>query len=188
VSEIDRAGVADHILGVLHDGGAAAYFGEPVTQLQHALQTAALAEGAGAPGALVVAALLHDIGHLLMTATTDALPGDTDPHHEDAGERWLSAHFGPAVTEPIRLHVAAKRYLCAIDPDYAASLSPASQDSLLLQGGPMTADEVSAFTATPWAAEAAALRRWDDAAKTPGLDVPGLSQYRSRIVRLVEDR
>lgn len=183
MSEIDRAGVADHILGVLHDGGAAAYFGEPVTQLQHALQTAALAEGAGAPDALVVAALLHDIGHLLTTATTDALPGGTDPHHEDAGERWLSAHFGPAVTEPIRLHVAAKRYLCAIDPDYAAS-----QDSLLLQGGRMTADEVSAFTATPWAAEAATLRRWDDAAKTPGLNEPDLSQYRSRIVRLVEDR
>lgn len=137
MSDIDEAGLADHIIGVLHDGGGAVYGGEPITQLQHALQTAALAEGAGAP---------------------------------------------------IRLHVAAKRYLCAIDPDYAASLSPASQDSLLLQGGRMTADEVSAFTATPWAAEAAALRRWDDAAKTPGLNVPGLSQYRSRIVRLVEDR
>lgn len=188
MSEIDRAKLTEHILGVLHDGGAAAYFGEPVTQLQHALQAAALAEAAGAPDALVVAALLHDIGHLLTNATRDSLPGGTDFHHEDAGEQWLSAHFGPAVTEPIRLHVAAKRYLCAIDPNYAASLSPASQDSLLLQGGPMTADEVSAFTATPWAAEAAALRRWDDAAKTPGLEVPGLSQHGSRIVRLVEDR
>ena len=111
-----------------------------------------------------------------------------DARHEVIGEQWLSSHFGLAVTEPIRLHVAAKRYLCAVDPGYAASLSAASQESLRLQGGPMTEAGIQAFIATPFAAEAATLRRWDDAAKTPGLQVAGLAHYRSRIERLVEER
>ena len=182
----DRTRLADHVLGVLADGGATAYFGEPVTQLEHALQTAALAERASASDALVVAALLHDIGHLLAAATGSPLPAGVSSPHEEVGDLWLSNHFGPAVTEPIRLHVAAKRYLCAVEPGYSDALSAASQESLLIQGGPMTASEVTAFSTMPWATEAAALRRWDDLAKAQGLDVPGLSHYRSRVERLVE--
>lgn len=186
MSDIGSAELVDRILGVLQDGGAAAYFGEPVTQLDHALQTAALAEGARASDALVVAALLHDIGHLLAARANDPAADGADPRHEAIGDRWLREHFGPAVTEPIRLHVAAKRYLCAIEPGYAAALSNASQESLALQGGPMSDDELREFGRTPWADDAAALRRWDDAAKVPGLGVPGLSHYRSRIDRLLE--
>lgn len=186
--DLERVKLSDRILAVLHDGGAESYFGEPVTQLEHALQTAALAEGADAPDAIVVAALLHDIGHLLAAeGALVAVPG-VDVRHEDVGNRWLAGHFGPAVTEPIRLHVAAKRYLCAVDPGYSGELSAASQASLALQGGPMNADAVHVFTQVPWAREAAALRRWDDAAKVPGLRVPGLSHYRGRVEELLDKR
>ena len=186
--DLEQANLSDRILSVLHDGGAESYFGEPVTQLEHALQTAALAESADAPDAIVVAALLHDIGHML--AAEEALVADpgVEVRHEDIGNRWLAGHFGPAVTEPIRLHVAAKRYLCAVDAGYSGALSAASQASLALQGGPMNADEVRAFAQMPWAREAAALRRWDDAAKVPGLRVHGLSHYRGRIEQLLAKR
>lgn len=187
VSDTEREELVDRILAVLHEGGAAAYFGEPVTQLEHALQTAALAEGDKAPETLIVAALLHDIGHLLA-APDSAVDPEIDAQHEEVGDRWLSGQFGPAVTEPIRLHVAAKRYLCAVEPGYAGLLSAASRESLMLQGGPMTADEARVFRASPWALEAAVLRGWDDCAKAPGLAVPGLSHYRSRVERLLESR
>ena len=185
MADVGSAELVDRILGVLQDGGAAAYLGEPVTQLDHALQTAALAERAGASDALVVAALLHDIGHLLTAREVDPADEGDDRRHEDVGDRWLCKHFGPAVTEPIRLHVAAKRYLCKIEPGYAAGLSQASQESLALQGGSMSTDQVREFERTPWADDAAALRRWDDMAKVLGLTVPGLSHYRSRIERLL---
>ena len=177
--------MTDRILTVLSEGGAEAYLGEPLTQLEHALQTAALAEESKAADSLVVAALLHDIGHLVHGLPEHIALG-VDPRHEDIGDRWLSRHFSRAVTEPIRLHVAAKRYLCAREPGYTASLSAASRESLALQGGAMTADEVRVFEQTPWAGDAAALRRWDDAAKVPGLAVAGLVHYRPRIARLLE--
>jgi phosphonate degradation associated HDIG domain protein len=188
VSELDRSALADSILDLLARGGATAYFGEPVSQLEHALQTAALAERDQAADPLVVAALLHDIGHLLDRPEATTLAPGVDAQHEEVGNRWLARHFGPAITEPIRLHVAAKRYLCVVEPGYDALLSTASRESLALQGGPMTAEEVRAFRASPWALQAAALRGWDDAAKTPGLAVPGLSHYRNRVAQLLENR
>lgn len=180
--------ITDRILTLLNTGGANAYFGEPVTQLEHALQAAALAERCEAPDALVVAALLHDIGHLLHGLAEDIAQLGVDGGHEEIGDRWLCAHFSRAVTEPIRLHVAAKRYLCATEAGYTAALSPASQESLALQGGPFTPEEVRVFEQTPWARDAAVLRRWDDAAKVPGKDVPGLQHYRTRIEQLLEWR
>jgi phosphonate degradation associated HDIG domain protein len=184
----ERAEKVGQILAVLVEGGTEAYFGESVTQLEHALQSAALAERDEASDTLVVAALLHDIGHLVAGGSEDIAEHGVDARHEDAGDRWLAEFFGPAVTEPIRLHVVAKRYLCAVEPGYAQSLSAASQISLALQGGAMTADEVRQFANAPWAADAARLRRWDDAAKVPGLSVPALSHYRGRLERLVEVR
>ena len=144
---------------------------EAVTAQQHALQCAQLAEWAGSPPTLVVAALLHDIGH--FTESDD----DIDDAHEQRALGLLSLDFGRAVLEPIRLHVEAKRYLVAVDPDYAGQLSPASQHSLLLQGGPMSLDEQRWFADLPYADEALSLRRWDDAAKTPGQRTPPMAYY-----------
>ncbi len=147
---------------------------EAVTALQHALQCAQLAEWAGAPPALVTAALLHDIGHFHEGLAAD---DRTDDGHELRALPWLGQHFGPAVTEPIRLHVAAKRYLVARDPGYREGLSPASIHSLALQGGPMSPAECAAFDAEPFGADALLLRRWDDAAKEPGRRTPSLAYY-----------
>ena len=156
--------------------GEQAYDGsrrEPVTALQHALQCAQLAEWAHADDTLVAAALLHDIGHFI------AAEGDeqVDDRHELQALPFLAPRFGPAVLEPIRLHVAAKRYLVATDPAYLGGLSSASVHSLGLQGGAMSADEVRAFEATPFAMEAVQLRRWDDLAKQPTQTTPSLGYY-----------
>ncbi len=126
---------------------------------------------------LIAAALLHDVGHLLHGLPEDAAAHGIDGRHEQAGAAWLRRYFRPAVVDPVRLHVAAKRYLCAVEPDYHAGLSEASQGSLRLQGGPMNPDEVRRFEQEPWFRCAVALRRWDDAAKVPGLVVPGLDHY-----------
>jgi gamma-butyrobetaine dioxygenase len=154
--------------------GARDYLGEPVTIGSHMLQAGALAEaavrGAGEAGgpSLVAAALLHDVGHLRS---------DTDQRHGEAGAQWLSQWFGEAVTEPVRLHVPAKRYLCAVEPGYFGLLSAESVRTLALQGGPMTAAEVAAFEALPCARDAVAVRRWDDAAKDPGATPPDFAHF-----------
>lgn len=183
--ESTAAAVADAIVTLLKEHGDAAYFGEPVSQRAHALQCAALATREGAAPSLVGAALLHDIGHLLHGLGESIADEGVDAHHEDAGHDWLTRYFGDEVTEPVRLHVDAKRYLCAADPAYAAALSPASQQSLALQGGPFTKSQVLAFADLPFAAEAIRLRRWDDAAKTDGLDVPDVEHYRLLLMSLV---
>ncbi len=157
-------------------------YGEGVTQLQHALQTAALAAAEGADDALVVAALLHDVGHFLQP-TDDSFGYHK---HDRSGGAWLAQRFGPAVSEPVRLHVAAKRCLCATEADYFGKLSAASVHSLSKQGGPMSAAEVAAFSASPHAAAAMRLRRWDDGGKLEGIVVPDLPDYRERIARLLK--
>src|SRR5678816_4627973 len=136
-----------------------------VNQLQHALQAAALAEADGAPPATVLASLLHDVGHMIHDLGEDPASRGVDDMHEQLGAEWLACRFGPEVSEPVRLHVAAKRYLCTIEPDYFGKLSPDSVRSLGLQGGPMSADELAAFRAHPQHAEAVRLRRFDEAAK-----------------------
>ena len=134
---------------------------------------------------LVVAALLHDIGHLLHGLPEHIADKGIDGRHEAVGEAWLTPQAGPAVTEPLRLHVAAKRYLCAVNSDYMTLLSPASIKSLRLQGGPYTDDEVEAFEKNPHYQDAVRLRRWDDQAKVAGLDVPDLAHYRSVFERVL---
>jgi len=170
--------VIDEILEIFDRRGDEAYFGEPVSQKEHALQAAHQAEQEGAPPALVAAALLHDIGHLIHGQPEDVADRGLDARHEDAGEAWLARHFAPEVTEPVKLHVAAKRYLCRIDADYRAQLSPASEQSLLLQGGPFSDDEARAFETCRYFREAVRLRLWDDRAKAPDWPVPGLDHYR----------
>jgi gamma-butyrobetaine dioxygenase len=162
--------------------GAGEYLGEPVTQAQHMLQAAALAEGAGAGPELVAAALLHDVGHFTGAVSGHQPMSGTDNRHGDQGADWLAQWFGPGVTEPVRLHVAAKRYLCAVEPGYFGGLSEASVYTLRLQGGPMTPAEGAEFEASPWCQAALRLRRWDDAAKDPKAIVPAFGYYQ-RLLR-----
>jgi gamma-butyrobetaine dioxygenase len=157
--------------------GAADYLGEAVTQATHMLQAAALAEQAGAPPALVAAALLHDVGHFTGTVNGRDLMRGTDNWHSEQGANWLAQWFGPDVTEPVRLHVAAKRYLCAVEPGYFERLSPASVYTLGVQGGPMAGDELAAFEANPFAKDACQVRRWDDDAKDPDAPAPRFGHF-----------
>jgi phosphonate degradation associated HDIG domain protein len=171
-------GTIDRIFALFRTQGDAAYIGEPVSQTEHALQAAAAAERAGADSAMISAALLHDVGHLLHDLPEDCADDHIDDRHEELGARWLAQYFGPNVVEPLRLHVAAKRFLCATDPDYNARLSQASRVSLKLQGGPFTPSEVEAFRNNPYCAAAVALRHWDEEAKVEGLETPGLEHFR----------
>jgi phosphonate degradation associated HDIG domain protein len=168
----------DELFELLAAGGGEAYFGEPVTVLEHSLQAAWFVQRKNADASLVVAALLHDVGHLLHDAGEDAAARGVNTHHEELGVEALADHLPAAVLDPINLHVAAKRYLCFAQPRYLAALSPASVESLALQGGPMSAGEAAAFLALPHAQEAVTLRHADDAAKVDGLVVPELDTYR----------
>jgi len=170
--------VVDEIAQLFADRGKEAYLGERVSIADHMLQTAEAATRDGASPDLVAAALLHDVGHLLHTMPADAADHGVDTVHEEVGARWLSMAFTESVTAPIRLHVAAKRYLCATTSDYMAVLSPASVHSLMLQGGPMTPDEAAAFESVAHSADAVRVRRWDDEGKVPGRSVPAFEHYR----------
>jgi predicted HD phosphohydrolase len=142
-------GIIDEIERLFEKNGASQYGGEAVTQLEHALQAATLAEADGADAQLIAAALLHDIGHLLHDLPDDAPDNGVDDVHELRAHKWLGKHFGPEVTEPVRLHVDAKRYLCAVEPAYRASLSAPSLQSMELQGGALGADEARKFERRP---------------------------------------
>jgi gamma-butyrobetaine dioxygenase len=174
----------DQLAELLRSAGARDYLGEPVTVAAHLLQAGALAEAAGAPPALIAAALLHDVGHLRGADPSAAelsgreLMAGNDNRHGYRGAAWLSAWFPLAVTEPVRLHVAAKRYLCAVEPSYFALLSQASVYTLSVQGGPMTETEAREFAAHPYAADAVRVRRWDDQAKDPLAEVPDFDHFR----------
>jgi gamma-butyrobetaine dioxygenase len=184
------AGSVDEVLDLYARWGDHRY-DEDLSQHDHAAQTAACAVAAGASEALVAAALLHDVGHLLHL--DDLAPGpdgrvvvrhEDDLLHESVGPHWLASLFGPEVLGPIELHVVAKRYLCAIDPEYHDGLSHGSRSSLARQGGPMTAAEAAAFAATPGATDATSLRRWDDAGKVEGLEVAPVATYRELLLRV----
>jgi [1-hydroxy-2-(trimethylamino)ethyl]phosphonate dioxygenase len=140
-----------------------------VNQLQHALQSAALAEEQGGDAEMIAAALLHDVGHMIHDLGQDPALEGIDDTHEELAAAWLRPHFAPAVTEPVRLHVPAKRYLCATEPDYFGKLSEDSVRSLALQGGLMSPAELKAFEALPYWREALQLRRIDDTAKDPSM-------------------
>jgi phosphonate degradation associated HDIG domain protein len=174
----------DRVFELLAMGGGAAYFGEPVTVLEHSLQAAWFVQRSNASAPLVAAALLHDLGHLMHSEGEDVAQRGLDTRHEELAAAVLAGHLPDSVLDPIRMHVAAKRYLCFAEPDYLAALSPASMESLALQGGPMSAAEAEAYLALPHAREALSLRRADDSAKVPGLSVPGLESYRPLVSAL----
>lgn len=164
--------------------GDSEYGGESVTQMSHALQAATLAEVASSPPALIVAALLHDVGHLLHDLPDDSPDRGLDDRHEVSGFRFLKRHFEADVVRPVRLHVDAKRYLCTVDPEYLASLSRPSVVSFHLQGGEMNREELEAFRADPHFESAVELRRWDDLAKVNDWLTPDLDHFLGYIDRV----
>lgn len=171
----------DTIATLFAHSGHDAYFGEPVTQLEHALQSAQLAEQAGADRETVVAAFLHDIGHLLPPeASHGYMDGYGTVDHEQLGADYLRGlGFSEKIAQLIENHVNAKRYLVSKQPEYLANLSEASLKTLAFQGGPMNTDEAVAFEAHPHFNEILLMRRWDEQAKIPGLATPDMHHYLS---------
>lgn len=156
-----------------------------INQRQHALQAAWLAEKAGCSDSLIAASLLHDIGHMVHNLGDNPAEAGLDDQHEALGYAFLSQWFGPDVTEPVRLHVAAKRYLCATEADYFSKLSKDSVLSLSLQGGPMSAAETAAFDAIPQSAAALQLRRFDEHAKVKDLPTPPVDYFLPYVARCI---
>ncbi|MBL0371345.1 HD domain-containing protein [Rhizobium sp. KVB221] len=183
---LDRTTIVGFLADIFERRGAEEYLGEPVTMAEHMLQGAWFAEADKASDELVAAALLHDVGH--FTSEFGAYsPDDThDKHHDDAGAEVLEPFFPSVVTECVRLHVAAKRYLCATDPSYFSKLSVASTHSLQLQGGPMNADEVAEFEKSPHFREAVRVRLWDEAGKVAGMQTRGFREYMPLLQRVVD--
>jgi phosphonate degradation associated HDIG domain protein len=169
---------------LFREHGHIEYSGEGVTQLEHALQTAQRAEEDGADAALITAALLHDLGHLLNLQGASPTERGIDDQHQYFSIPFLRPVFPAAVVEAIRLHVDAKRALCALEPGYHAALSEDSKRSLTLQGGVFTPAETQAFLARPFAENALRVRRWDDAAKIPGLPTPPIGHYLEIVERI----
>jgi phosphonate degradation associated HDIG domain protein len=169
------------ILNLFNDKGHSEYGGEAVTQLEHALQTATLARENNASDQLVTAALLHDIGHLLHDLPNDAPLNGIDDVHENKAAVFLRKYFPEAVTEPVRLHVMAKRYLSSTEETYYSLLSEPSKQSLVLQGGLMSSAEVSAFEQNPFFSDAVKLRKWDDQAKVQELTTAPVEDFEKNI-------
>ena len=166
--------------------GSESYLGEAVTMSEHMLQSAVLAERAGADENLVAAALLHDIGHYTNEFGDDYIDRGIDNLHDEAGARVLQGFFPPLVIACVRLHVAAKRYLCATDAGYFAKLSPASVATLKLQGGPMSPAEIAEFRRDPYHSQAVAVRQWDEGGKVPGMKTPPFGYYAPLLQRVVD--
>jgi [1-hydroxy-2-(trimethylamino)ethyl]phosphonate dioxygenase len=181
-----RDTIVSFIADILTRRGADSYLGEDVTMQEHMLQSAHYAEQENASDELVAAALLHDIGHYTGEFGEDYIEQGVDDFHEDAGARVLAGLFPPLVVECVRSHVAAKRYLCATDPGYFSRLSPASVQTLALQGGPMAPDEAGEFERSPFFREAIRVRLWDEAGKVAGMTTPPFAHYQPLLQRVVD--
>ena len=179
--------IVEFLLELFERRGPESYLGENVSMADHMEQSAACAVEAGAPDSLVVAALLHDVGHFVSDFPLDALEKGTDNLHEDAGAKLLQNFFPPSVSEPVRLHVAAKRYLCAVEPRYYDRLSDASINSLNLQGGAMSLDEVAAFEKNAFKDDAVKLRYFDDDGKVVNISIKPITEYKAMLESLLLD-
>jgi phosphonate degradation associated HDIG domain protein len=184
-SELNAGNIVEFIADIFERRGAESYLGEPVTMSEHMLQGAWLAEKDGAPEELVAAALLHDIGHYTSEFGTYSPDDVEDKHHDEAGGEVLAPFFPPVIVECVRLHVSAKRYLCATDPTYFSKLSPASVHTLSLQGGPMSADEVAEFRRNPFHEEAVRVRIWDEGGKVANMKTRAFRDYVPLLERVV---
>lgn len=178
--------IVDFLADIFERRGGEEYLGEPVTMAEHMLQAAHFAEKAGEPEVIIVAALLHDIGHFTSEFGTFSMQDIEDRHHEEGGAAVLEKFFPALVTDCVRYHVAAKRYLCAVKPEYLKQLSEASIHSLNLQGGPMNADEVGAFEENPNNAEIVRVRYYDDAGKDAAIGTKPFSHYAPMVQRVVD--
>ena len=178
--------VVDFLADIFARCGDTEYLGEPVTMAQHMLQGATLAEQQGLDDTLVVSALLHDIGHFTSEFGSFSMDDTEDRFHEEAGARVLERFFPTLVTDCVRYHVAAKRYLCATRPDYHGALSAASVHSLNLQGGPMSEDEVRAFEANLNLEHIVQVRLLDDAGKDPTMVTPDFAHFAPRVQHVVD--
>lgn len=186
MTELNAQTIVGFLADIFERRGGEEYLGEPVTMAQHMLQGATLAERSGAPEVVIVAALLHDIGHFTSEFGTYH-PDDThDRHHEEAGAEVLADYFPTLVTDCVRYHVAAKRYLCATRPAYFKRLSAASVHTLGLQGGPMSADEVIEFERNPNLEQIIQVRYLDEAGKDPDLQTPGFAHFAPMVQRVVD--
>lgn len=185
-AELTRETIVPFLADIFERRGGEEYLGEPVTMAEHMLQGATLAEQAGMAEEIVVAALLHDIGHFTSEFGTFSMEDTEDRFHEEAGAKVLEAFFPSIVTDCVRFHVAAKRYLCATKPEYFARLSEASVHSLNLQGGPMSADEVAAFEQNPNLTEIVQVRYLDDAGKRNDMETPGFDHFAPMVQRVVD--
>jgi phosphonate degradation associated HDIG domain protein len=181
---MSRIGILDELETIYAERATKRYGLAAISQLDHALQGAALAVADGEPDSVVVATLLHDVGHMIHKLGEQPAKRGIDDHHEALGAKFLAKHFGADVSEPVRLHVAAKRYLCTVEADYFAKLSEDSVRSLELQGGRMSVAELDAFKGTAYWEAAVKLRRYDEAAKVPDKVVSGFATYRSRIAKV----
>jgi len=180
----------DNIVAFLGDifdrRGDEEYLGEPVTMTEHMLQGATIAEQNGQPEEIIVGALLHDIGHFTSEFGTFSMEDTEDRHHEDAGAEVLERFFPSVITDCVRYHVAAKRYLCATRPEYFKRLSDASIHSLNLQGGPMSPEEVAAFETNPNLPQIIAVRYLDEAGKRPDMQTPDFWHFAPMVQRMVD--
>ena len=186
MDRISADSIVDYIEDVFSRRGAESYLGEQVTMAQHMLQTAQCAEQAGANNSQIVAALVNDIGHYKNEIPETSLAKGIDNYHEEAGANFLEDYFPVSVIEPIRHHVSAKRYLCAVKLDYFERLSPASVHTLNLQGGPMNENEVKEFEKNAYLDDCVKLRYCDEGAKDPERIHPQFSYFRALVESLVK--
>lgn len=184
--ELTRGNIVAFLADIFARRGAEEYLGEPVTIAEHMLQGAHAAEQNGETEAIIVATLLHDIGHFTSEFGTFSMDDTEDRHHEDAGARVLERFFPALVVDCVRRHVAAKRYLCATDPDYVARLSAASVHSLNLQGGPMSARQIAMFETHPHLQAIVKVRQYDDQGKVVGLETPPFAHFAPMVQRVVD--
>lgn len=183
---LTKSNIVAFLAEIFERRGDEEYLGEPVNMAQHMLQGATLAERSAESDDVIVAALLHDIGHFTSEFGSFSMDDTHDKFHEDAGARVLEDFFPALITDCVRFHVAAKRYLCATNPGYFEQLSDASVHSLNLQGGPMDAQEVAAFETNPNLKEIIAVRYFDDAGKHPDMKTPPFAHFAPKIQRIMD--